>query len=130
VLDILVQERRDQTAAERFLRQVLGSCEYEPRVVITDKLASYVPAIRVVLPIAEHRRHKRLNNRAENSHLPTRKRERVLQRFKSAEHAQRFLGPFSALSNHFRPRRHRLTASAYRQIRTHRLAGRHSSRTV
>ena len=91
VLDILVQERRDQAAAERFLRQVLGSCEYEPRVVITDKLASYVPALRRILPHTEHRCHKRLNNRAENSHLPTRKRERVLQRFRSAEHAQRFL---------------------------------------
>jgi putative transposase len=63
-----------------------------------------------------------LNNRAENSHLPTRKRERILQRFKSAEHAQRFLGPFSAVSNHFRLRRHLLTASGYRQIRTERHA--------
>ena len=122
VLDILVQERRDQASAERFLQCVLHSCEYEPRVVITDKLASYAPAIRRVLPRTEHRRHKRLNNRAENSHLPTRKRERVLQRFKSAEHAQRFLGPFSAVCNHFRPRRHRLTASAYRDIRTERHA--------
>ena len=122
VLDILVQERRDQASAERFLQCVLQSCEYEPRVVITDKLASYAPAIRRVLPRTEHRRHKRLNNRAENSHLPTRKRERVLQRFKSAEHAQRFLGPFSAVCNHFRPRRHRLTASAYRDIRTERHA--------
>jgi putative transposase len=122
VLDILVQERRDQAAAERFLRRVLATCEYEPRVVITDKLASYMPAIRRVLPHTEHRRHKRLNNRAENSHLPTRKRERVLQRFKSAEHAQRFLGPFSAICNHFRPRRHRLTASAYRHMRTERHA--------
>ena len=120
VLDILVQERRDQAAAERFLRRVLdGEGGTEPRVVITDKLTSYPPAIKRVLPTAEHRRHKRLNNRAENSHLPTRKRERVLQRFKSAEHAQRFLGPFSAVFNHFRPRRHRLTASAYRQLRTH-----------
>ncbi len=122
VLDILVQERRDQAAAERFLGQLLRSCEYEPRVVITDKLASYVPAVKRVLPSSEHRRHKRLNNRAENSHLPTRKRERVLQRFKSAEHAQRFLGPFSAVSNHFRPRRHRLTASTYRDIRAERHA--------
>ena len=122
VLDILVQGRRDQAAAERFLRQVLHSCEYEPRVVITDKLASYVPVVKRVLPRSEHRRHKRLNNRAENSHLPTRKRERVLQRFKSAEHAQRFLSPFSAVCNHFRLRRHRLTASAYRQVRTERHA--------
>src|SRR5918911_3480966 len=122
VLDILVQGRRDQTAAERFLRQVLHSCEYEPRVVITDKLASYVPAVKRVLPRSEHRRHKRLNNRAKNSHLPTRKRERVLQRFKSPEHAQSFLEPFSAVCNQFRPRRHRLSASAYRQVRTERHA--------
>src|SRR5713101_4459451 len=118
VLDILVQSRRDQQAAERFLRQVVDGVGYEPRVVITDKLASYPPAIRRVLPNTQHRRHKRLNNRAENSHLPTRKRERVLQRFKSAEHAHRFLGPFSDVCNHFRLRRHRLTASAYRQFRT------------
>ena len=123
ILDILVQERRDQTAAERFLLQVLqGELGAEPRVVITDTLASYLPAIRQVLPHTEHRRHKRLNNRAENSHLPTRKRERVLQRFKSAEHAQCFLGPFSAVSNHFRPRRHLLTASSYRKIRAERHA--------
>ncbi len=88
VLDILVQQRRDQNAAECFLRPVVDGVGYEPRVVITDKLASYPPAIRRALPNSEHRRHKRLNNRAENSHLPTRKRERVLQRFKSAEHAQ------------------------------------------
>ena len=61
-----------------------------------------MPAARRVLPTTEHRRHKRLNNRAENSHLPVRKRERVLQRFKSAEHAQRFLEPFSAVCNQFR----------------------------
>src|SRR6266851_5043345 len=121
VLDILVPERRDQAAAERFLHRVLdGESGAEPRVVITDRLASYPPAIRRLLQTAEHRRHKRLNNRAENSHLPTRKRERILQRFKSAAHAQRFLGPFSAVCNHFRPRRHRLTASTYRQIRTER----------
>jgi putative transposase len=119
VLDILVQERRDQAAAEGFLRRVLdGESGVEPRVVITDKLASYRPAIRRVLPHADHRRHKGLNNRAENSHLPTRKRERILQRFKSAEHAQRFLVTFSAVFNHFRPRRHQLTASTYRQFRT------------
>jgi len=117
VLDILVQGRRDQHAAERFLRRVLEAEDgVEPRVVVTDKLASYVPAIRRVLPTSEHRRHKRLNNRAENSHRPVRKRERAMQRFKSAEQAQRFLETFSAVCNHFRPRRHRLTATRYRQI--------------
>ena len=121
VLDILVQERRDQTAAEAFLRRVLASGEgAAPRVVVTDKLASYVPAIKRVLPTTEHRRHTGLNNPAENSHLPVRKRERTLQRFKSKEHAQRFLGPFSAVGNCFRPRRHRLSESQYRHVRRER----------
>jgi putative transposase len=117
VLDILVQNRRDQHSAERFLRRVLdGEDDVQPRVVVTDKLASYVPAIRRVLPNAEHRRHKRLNNRAENSHRPVRKRERAMQRFKSPEQAQRFLEFFSAVCNHVRPRRHRLNAACYRLI--------------
>jgi putative transposase len=110
VLDILVQERRNEQAAGAFLRRVLAATGGEPRVIVTDNLTSYVPAVKRVLPTTEHRRHKRLNNRAENSHLPVRKRERVLQRFKSAEHAQGFLEPFSAVCNQFRPRRHRLSA--------------------
>ena len=104
VPDILGQQRRDQAAAERFLHRVLdGEGGAEPRVVTTDKLSSYPPAIRRVLPHVEHRRHKGLNNRAENAHLPTRQRERILQQFKSAEYAQRFPVRFSAVSNHFRP---------------------------
>jgi putative transposase len=122
VLDILVQSRRDQHAAERFLRQVIDGVGYKPRVVITDKLASYPPAIRRVLPNVDHRRHKGLNNRAENSHLPVRKRERVMQRFKSTEHVQTFLSVFGPIGDHFRPRRHRLSASQYRRTRAERFA--------
>ena len=120
VLDILVQERRNQEAAERFLRRVLAGEARAPRVAVTDKLASYPPALKRVLPQTEHRRHKGLNNRAENSHRAVRKRERALQRFKSPEHAQRFLEPFSAVGNHFRPRRHLLPAEQYRQLRAER----------
>src|SRR5437870_12078696 len=117
VLDILVQERRDQVAAERFLRRVLdGEAGSEPRVVITDKLASYPPALRRVLPNTEHRRHKGLNNRAENSHQPTRQRERAMRRFKSPEQAQRFLGPFGVMGDHFRTGRYRTPAIARRQL--------------
>src|SRR5919198_3962241 len=116
VLDILVQERRNEQAAVAFLRRVLTVAGAAPRVIVTDKLASYVPAIKRVLPTTEHRRHKRLNNRAENSHVPVRKRERILQRFKSAKHAQTFLEPFSAVCNQFRPRRHRMSAQHYRKI--------------
>jgi putative transposase len=85
VLDILVQERRDQVAAETFLRRVLEAAGSQPRVVITDKLRSYLSALRRVLPDVDHRQHKGLNNRAENSHQPTRQRERLMRRFKSAE---------------------------------------------
>ena len=116
MLDILVRERRNEQAAVAFLQRVLAAANGAPRVIVTDKLASYVPAVRRVLPTAEHRRHKRLNNRAENSHLPVRKREGILQRFKSAGHAQLFLEPFSAVCNQFRPRRHRLSAHHYREI--------------
>jgi putative transposase len=92
VLDVLVQRRRNQEAAEAFLRRVVEGRGYAPRVVITDQLASSPPAVRRVLPGTEHRRHKGLNNRAESSHRPTRRRERVLQRFTSPEHAQQCLG--------------------------------------
>ena len=73
-----------------------------------------MPAIKRVLTQTEHRRHKRLNNRAENSHRPVRKREQAMQPFKSPEQAQRFLETFSAICNHIRPRRHRLSAERYR----------------
>jgi len=122
VLDILVQARRDEAAATKFLRKLLKGLAYVPRVVITDKLASYGAAMRAVLPSVEHRRHKGLNNRAENAHQPTRERERRMRRFKSSGHAQRFLAAYGPIASHFRPRRHRLTAEAYRQTRRERLA--------
>lgn len=122
VLDILVQPRRDQCAATRFFRKLLRKLRYVPRVVITDKLASYGAARRAVLPGVEHRRHKGLNNRAENSHQPTRERERRMRRFKSPGHTQRFLAAYGPIAGYFRPGRHRLTAAAYRQTRAARFA--------
>ncbi len=122
VLDILVQRRRDQAAAKKFFRRLLKGLPYVPRVVITDKLASYGAAKREVLPSVEHRQHKRRNNRAENSHQPTRERERRMRRFKSPGHAQRFLAAYGPIASHFRPRRHRLAAAAYRGTSTARFA--------
>src|SRR6266446_2131819 len=87
---------------------------YVPRVIITDKLKSYGAAKREILPGVEHRQHKRLNNRAENSHQPTRLREKKRRKFKSAKHAQRFLSAFGPIAGHFQPRRHRLSAREYR----------------
>jgi len=124
VLDILVQPRRDKRAAVRSLRKLLQGLAYVPRVVITDKLASDGAALREVLPSVEHRRHKGLNNRAENAHQPTRERERRMRRFKDPGHAQRFLAAYGPIVGHFRPRRHRLTAATYRETRAERFAAR------
>jgi putative transposase len=120
VLDILVTSRRDTTAATRFFRKLLKGLEYVPRVLITDKLHSYGAARRRVMRSVEHRRSKYLNNRAENSHQPTRQRERAMKRFTSARHAQRFLSAFTGISPHFRPGRHRLSAEEYRREMTDR----------
>ncbi|MGI5144614.1 IS6 family transposase [Streptomyces sp. CA-106110] len=114
VLDILVHNRRDTTAAGRFLRMLLRKTRRVPRVVVTDKLRFYGAAHREVMPSVEHRAHKGLNDRAENSHQPTRQRERVMKGFRSVGAAQRFLSAFSGISPHFRPRRHRMTAHHYR----------------
>jgi putative transposase len=114
VLDIPVTSRRDAKAATRFFRKLLKGLDYVPRVLVTDKLASYGVARRRVMPGVEHRRSKYLNNRAENSHQPTRARERAMKKFRSPGGAQRFLSAFSGISPHFRPRRHSLTAAGYR----------------
>ncbi len=121
VLDILLQARRDK-AAVKFLRKLLKGLAYVPRVVITDTLASDGAALRAVLPGVEHRRHTGLNNRAENAHQPTRERERRMRRFKRPGHAQRFLAAYGPIASHFRPRRHRRTAAAYRETSTERFA--------
>jgi putative transposase len=118
VIDILVQPKRDRFAAIRFFRKLLkANGRRHPRVIVTDKLRSYAAAKRVVMPGVAHRQHRYLNNRAENSHQPTRERERRMRRFKSADHAQRFVEVHGIIGSHFRPRRHLLSAAAYRRIR-------------
>jgi len=102
VLDILVQSRRNATAAKRLLRKLLKKQGTAPRVMITDKLASYGAARRETMPGVEHRQHRGLNNRAENSHQLNRRRERIMKRFKSAGQAQRFLSKHDQVANFFR----------------------------
>ncbi len=87
ILDILVQSRRDKKAAKKFFRKLLKRLRYVPRVIITDKLKSYGAAKAEVMPSVAHRQQKYENNRAENSHQPTRVREKVMKRFKSARQA-------------------------------------------
>jgi putative transposase len=103
---VLVQNRRDKAAARRFFRKLMKTTASVPRVVVTDKLRSYGAAHREVMPSVEHRRSRYLNNRVENSHQPTRQRERAMTGFRSVGSAQRFLSSFSRISPHFRPRRH------------------------
>ncbi|WP_406351821.1 IS6 family transposase [Streptomyces sp. NBC_01635] len=122
VLDILVQSRRDTAAAKRFFRRLLKKTGWVPRVIVTDKLCSYGAAHREVMPSVEHRSHKGLNNRAENSHQPTRQRERAMKGFRSVGAAQRFLAAFSGISPHFRPRRHPMTGTQHRAEMTVRFA--------
>ncbi|MFD0229848.1 IS6 family transposase [Streptomyces hirsutus] len=122
VLDILVQSRRGTAAARRFFRTLLTKTGEVPRVIVTDKLRSYGVAHREVMPSVEHRSHKGLNNRAENSHQPTRQRERAMKGFRSVGAAQRFLSAFSGISPHFRPRRHLMTGTQHRAEMTVRFA--------
>ena len=118
VLDVLVQSRRDKQAARRLLCKLMKRQCRAPRVMITDKLASYGAAKRAVMPSVEHRKHKGLNNRAENSHQPTRRRERLMKRFKSAGQAQRFLSAHDSINNLLLLRRHQVPATQYRAAPT------------
>src|SRR4051812_29199542 len=118
VLDVLVQSRRDKQAAKRLLRKLLKKQMRPPRVMITDKLTSYGAAKQAIMPKVEHRQHKGLNNRAENSHQPTRRRERQMKRFKSSRQAQRFLSAHDQINYLFHLRRDRLPAPQYRAART------------
>src|SRR6266581_5715593 len=122
ILDLLVQLRRDKKAAKKFFRKLLKGLTYIPRVIITGKLKSYGAAKREILPGVEHRQHRYLNNRCENSHRPTRQREYRMQGFTSAGHAQRFLSAYGPITQHFRPRRHLLSAVDYRQEMRQRFA--------
>jgi putative transposase len=122
VLDILVQSNRDKKAAKKFFRKLLKGLRYVPRVIITDKLRSYSAARAEVLPSVEHLQQKYQNNQAENSHEPTRIRERGMRRFKSTGHAQRFLSVYGIVTSHFRVGRHLSTAGFYREMMKRRFA--------
>jgi putative transposase len=118
VLDEIVQHRRNAEAAKRLLRRLLKKQGCSPKRMITDKFRSYGAAKRQVMSQVEHRSHKSLNNRAENSHVPLRKRERAMQGFRSPGGLQQFVSIFSALRNHFVPCHQNRSAF---QIHLHRL---------
>jgi len=117
-LDILVQRRRNQRAAERFFRRLIKGQGREPRWLVTDKLRSYDAAHRTVMPTVHHINHIYANNRAKVSHQPTRQRERHMRRFSSSTQAQRFLTLHGLTQNLFRLGRHLMQAVNYRILRS------------
>jgi len=117
VLDMLVQRRRDKRAALRLMRKLLRKQGFAPKRLTTDKLASYGAAFRHLRLTCPHEQGLRKNNRAENSHQPVRRRERKMQRFKSAGSAQRFLSIHAAIHNTFNLQRHLIPRSTLRAFR-------------
>ena len=117
VLDVLLQSRRNTLAANKFLRHAMRAQAVSPQTIVTDKWHPTMLAARNLLPSVSHFVGKRLNNRAENSHQPTRRRERKLQRFKSPKSAQRFLSIHAAFYNHFNIQRHLLPRKIMKQYR-------------
>jgi putative transposase len=118
VLDMLVQRRRDRRAALRLMRKLLRKLGFAPKLLTTDKLGSYGAAFRHLRLTCRHEQGLRANNRAENSHQPVRRRERQMQRFKSAGSAQRFLCIHAAVHNTFNLQRHLVSRSTLRAFRT------------
>lgn len=114
-IEILLQKRRNAISAIRFLKKTLKRTGAPPRVMITDKLRSYKKAHRVLLKSAEHRSHKRLNNRIENAHQPTRKKERQMRGFKTPASAQRFISSLGAMLNLLKVGRYKHKAKDYRE---------------
>jgi len=117
VLDMLVQRRRDKRAAVRLMRKLLRKQGFAPKLLTTDKLGSYGLAFRQLRLTCHHEQGLRKNNRAENSHQPVRRRERKMQRFKSARSAQRFLSIHAAVHNTFNLQRHLISRSTLRTFR-------------
>jgi transposase-like protein len=118
VLDVLVQTRRNKLAALKLMRRLLKKYGFVPEKLVTDELRSYAAAASHLGLAKRHERGRWRNNRAENSHQPTRRRERKMQGFKSVGSAQRFLSMHAAAQNTFNVQRHLTSARTHRAFRS------------
>jgi transposase-like protein len=117
VLDVLVQSKRNKHAALKLMRKLLKKYAFAPERLVTDDLRSYGAAARDLGVEHPHEHGRWKNTRAENSHQPTRRRERKMQRFKSARSAQKFLSTHAAVYNTFNVQRHLISAPSHRVLR-------------
>ena len=114
---MLVQSRRNKHAALKLMRRLLKNCGFVPDRLITDDLRSYEAAAHDLGIRNRHERGRWKNNRVENSHQPTRRRERKMQRSKSPGSAQKFLSTHAAVHNTFNVQRHLTSARTHRTLR-------------
>jgi putative transposase len=117
ILDVLVQSKRNKNAALKLMRKLLKKYGFVPDRMITDDLRSYGTAACHLGIESRHERGRWKNNRAENSHQPTRRRERKMRRFKSPGSAQKFLSAHAAVYNTFNVQRHLTSARTHRSFR-------------
>jgi putative transposase len=122
VLDVLVQSRRNKHAAMRLMRQLLKKYAFVPERLVTDDLRAYGAAFQHLGMEGRHERGRWKNNRAENPHQPTRRRERKMQRFKSSGSAQKFLSTHAAVYNTFNVQRHLTSAPIHQALRAEAMA--------
>jgi transposase-like protein len=113
-----VQSKRNKHAALKLVRKLLKKYAFVPERLVTDDLRSYGAEVRDPRIASRHERGRWKNDGAENSHQPTRRRERKMQRFKSAESAQKFLSIHAAVCNTFNIRRRLASAQTHRTLRT------------
>jgi len=116
VLESFVTKRRDRKAALRFLKKLMKQYG-APKMIVTDRLRSYRAAMSELGNATKQNTGRWLNNRAENSHLPFRRRERAMQRFRTTRSLQKFTSIHSSVTNHFNLQRHLITRDDYKTKR-------------
>jgi putative transposase len=121
VLESVVTAKRDKAAALKLLKRIMKKYG-RPRKIVTDGLCSYPAAMKEVGIADRQEVGRRLNNRAENSHQPFRRRERAMQRFRSMKSLQKFSSVHAEVHNHFNQERHLVTRQTYKQRRASALA--------